>query len=512
MERTTESPPTCFHAFVEAWHRLASLRHVDDVRRELLAGASQLVGARAALFLAYNPDAEVLEVAEVQGPAPVPVGHRLRRGEGISWRAAEEGIHVTGSGDPGGLAYLGVAVREPEGGLLGVVSLYLPGDGAALSPETRETLTLLAEAAGILLARRRSLERVQAEARRSRMLLQLTRVLEASHDPSSMARESLRLLLDLTPYHAGAFFLLEGERYTPSLLLGRYPPEYPQLHAQHPILEERGLANHPGLWQGPLYVRDYARTPHALQPFFQVGLRSVLTAPVRPQGKRFGILALASFGEEIPFRQEDEDLIRSVAKRLEKAIERQDHLHALRRNQETILHVLSRILEYRHLETSGHAKRVVELSLRLGEAVGFPDLEGLELGAYLHDLGKVALPDEVLNKTGPLVTMEWQAMKTHPEVGYEILRDIGLQSQTALNVVLYHHERWDGSGYPKGLKGEEIPLEARIFALADVYDALTHARSYKSAWSPEEAKREIRQKAGKDFDPSLVAVFLDLVP
>ncbi|GAA6751960.1 hypothetical protein Thermus77412_24960 [Thermus antranikianii] len=272
------------------------------------------------------------------------------------------------------------------------------------------------------------------------------------------------------------------------------------------------MAAHPGLWQGPLSVRDYARTPRALQAFLRLGLQSILTAPVRPLGRRFGILALASFGEEIPFRQEDEDLIRSVAKRLEEAIERQEHLHALRRNQETILQVLSRILEYRHLETSGHAKRVVELSLRLGRAVGFPDLGGLELGAYLHDLGKVALPDEVLNKTGPLATMEWQAMKTHPEVGYEILRDIGLQSQTALNVVLYHHERWDGSGYPKGLKGEEIPLEARIFALADVYDALTHERPYKSAWSPEEAKREIRQKAGKDFDPSLVAVFLDLVP
>lgn len=260
------------------------------------------------------------------------------------------------------------------------------------------------------------------------MPLQLTQVLEASHDPSSMARKSLRLLLDLPPYHAGAFFLLESERYKPSLLVGRYPPEHPQLHRQHPVLEGRGLAARPGLWRGPLYLRDYARIPHALQPFLQVGLRSILTAPLRPQGKRFGILTLASFEEEIPFRQEDEDLIRSVARRLEEAIERQEHLHALRRNQETILQVLSRILEYRHLETSGHAKGVVELSLRLGEAVAFPDLEGLELGAYLHDLGKMALPDEVLNKTGPLATMEGQARKTHPEVGYEILRDIGLQT------------------------------------------------------------------------------------
>lgn len=119
-------------------------------------------------------------------------------------------------------------------------------------------------------------------------------------------------------------------------------------------------------------MRDYARTPHALQPFLQMGLRSILTAPVRPQGKRFGILTLDSFGEEIPFRQEDEYEIHSVDKRLEEAIERQEHLHALNRNQETILQVLSHTLKCRHLETRGHVHRVVGLSLRLGEAVAFP--------------------------------------------------------------------------------------------------------------------------------------------
>jgi putative nucleotidyltransferase with HDIG domain len=512
MAITPETPNACFQAFQRAWHYLTSLKRLEEVHRGLLAAVSELVKVRAALYFSYIPEAEALELVEVRGHSPMPLGRRLRRGEGIPWRTASEGVYLVRPQNPGGVAYLGLAVRDPEGSLLGVLSLYLPEDQLNFSSETVESLRLLAEATGIILTRTRAIEQAQAEARRSEMLLQLALALETSYGPFSMAQEALRILLKLTPYHGGAFFLLEEGRLKPALLVGHYPPDYPKLHEKHPIHEGTGLAAHPGLWRGPVYVQDYARYPHALEPFVQVGLRSILTAPVRSHGKRFGILALASFEEEVPFRQEDQNLIHTVAKRLEEALERYAHMETLKKNQETILQVLSRILEYRHLETSGHAKRVVELSLRLGQAVGFPDLEGLGLGAYLHDLGKVALPDDVLNKNGPLVTVEWHTIKSHPEMGYEILRDIGFQSQTALNVVLYHHERWDGSGYPKGLKGEEIPLEARIFALADVYDALTHERPYKPAWSPEEAKREIREKAGKDFDPSLVWVFLDLIP
>ncbi len=149
--------------------------------------------------------------------------------------------------------------------------------------------------------------------------------------------------------------------------------------------------------------------------------------------------------------------------------------------------------------------------MRLGRAVGFPDLEGLRLGAYFHDLGKLALPDEVLRKPAALSTGEWRQVKAHPEVGLEILRNLPFLPKTALNVVLYHHERWDGSGYPKGLRGEEIPLEARIFAVADVYDALISERPYKRAWAPEEAREELRKQAGRTLDPRLVAAFLQLL-
>ena len=222
-------------------------------------------------------------------------------------------------------------------------------------------------------------------------------------------------------------------------------------------------------------------------------------------------MALGSFEERVPYNPKDEKVLRLVAKRLEEALERLSHLRALDLSREAALKALGQVLEYRDLETKGHTERVVELALRLGRAVGFPDLEGLRLGAYFHDLGKLALPDEILRKPTVLHPDEWRVVKTHPQVGLEILKNLPFLPQTALNVVLYHHERWDGSGYPRGLKREEIPLEARIFAVADVYDALLSPRPYKRAWMVEEAKKELGAQAGKGLDPKLVAVFLDLV-
>jgi putative nucleotidyltransferase with HDIG domain len=294
-------------------------------------------------------------------------------------------------------------------------------------------------------------------------------------------------------------------------MAGRYPSGFSRLYVEHPIRFGEGLLGHPRLWEGPIYVEDYATFPGALRPYVEAGLRSALLVPLKPEGRRYGVLALGSFGEKVPHRREDEAVLRVVAKRLEEALERLFHLRVLKSTREAALRALSRVLEYRDLETQGHTERVAELSLRLGQALGFSDLEGLRLGAYFHDLGKLALPDEILRKPTALSTGEWKVVKTHPEVGLEILRNLPFLPQTALNVVLYHHERFDGSGYPFGLKGEAIPLEARIFAVVDVYDALISERPYKRPWSKEEALEELRAQAGKGLDPEVVAKFVEII-
>lgn len=172
----------------------------------------------------------------------------------------------------------------------------------------------------------------------------------------------------------------------------------------------------------------------------------------------------------------------------------------------------ARALELRDQETKGHSDRVTNLTMELARGFGFKDqeLDHMRRGAILHDIGKMGIPDHILLKPGPLDTHEWEVMRLHPVYAYEMLSTISFLTP-ALDIPYYHHEHWDGAGYPYGLKGEQIPLPARIFAVADVYDALTHDRPYHRAWSKENALRYIRDQRGKHFYPPVVDLFVDHV-
>lgn len=181
----------------------------------------------------------------------------------------------------------------------------------------------------------------------------------------------------------------------------------------------------------------------------------------------------------------------------------------LQASYETTLEGWSHALDLRDKETEGHTLRVTELTLRIARAMGFSaeQLVHVRRGALLHDIGKMGVPDQILHKPGPLTEEEWRSMKRHPELAYELLSPIQYLAP-ALDIPHYHHEKWDGTGYPDGLKGEEIPLAARIFAVVDVYDALTSDRPYRASWSKEQALAYIRSEAGRHFDPTVVDIFL----
>lgn len=168
--------------------------------------------------------------------------------------------------------------------------------------------------------------------------------------------------------------------------------------------------------------------------------------------------------------------------------------------------------ELRDPYTAGHSLRVTRQALRLGRAMGLRprSLEALARGTLVHDVGKLEVPDTVLNKPGPLTAEERRLVERHPVAGYDLCARLGFLPEE-LAVVRHHHERWDGTGYPDGLRGEAIPLLARIVAVVDVYDALTSDRAYRPAWSPERARAHIRQNAGTQFDPQVVAAWAHLV-
>lgn len=169
----------------------------------------------------------------------------------------------------------------------------------------------------------------------------------------------------------------------------------------------------------------------------------------------------------------------------------------------------SRALDLRDRETQGHSQRVATIASAIARAMGMPEerVTHLYRGALLHDIGKVGVPDEILFKPGPLNEAEWQVMRMHPVYAENFLSHVAFL-QEALDIPCYHHERWDGSGYPKGLKGEEIPLAARIFAVADVWDALRSDRPYRPNWPEEKVVEYLRANAGRLFDPQVVEVFL----
>jgi response regulator RpfG family c-di-GMP phosphodiesterase len=180
--------------------------------------------------------------------------------------------------------------------------------------------------------------------------------------------------------------------------------------------------------------------------------------------------------------------------------------------QREIIFKLGQIAETRSEETGNHVKRVAEYSKLLAQKINLnkEDINLLFLASPMHDIGKIGIPDSILNKPGKLDPNEWEVMKTHAQIGYEIFKDSSRPILKAASIVSYtHHEKWDGSGYPLGLKGDDIHIFGRVTAVADVFDALGSDRVYKKAWPLENILDFFKKESGKHFDPNLIKIFID---
>ncbi len=228
-----------------------------------------------------------------------------------------------------------------------------------------------------------------------------------------------------------------------------------------------------------------------------VGAVDYLTKPVNAAIVRARVkthLALYSQAQHL------ENLVRSRTEELEQA-----RLH--------VVQCLGRAAEYKDNETGLHVIRMSHYAERLARAAGLPEhfCQVLLHAAPMHDIGKIGIPDRILKKEARLDNTEWDVMRTHPELGAKILGDLETElMQMASTIALTHHERWDGEGYPQGLKGEMIPIEGRIVAIADVFDALTSRRPYKDAWTIDDSLAQMAGERGQQFDPHLMDLFLTL--
>jgi PAS domain S-box-containing protein/putative nucleotidyltransferase with HDIG domain len=213
------------------------------------------------------------------------------------------------------------------------------------------------------------------------------------------------------------------------------------------------------------------------------------------------------------------DYLTMLASQTAIAIDNAELFENLQRSNEELLQAYDSTLEgwvhaldLRDKETEGHSKRVAEITIKMATRMGARpgDMEHFRRGALLHDIGKMGVPDAILLKPGPLTEEEWVIMRKHPQFAAMLLKPIGYLRR-AVDIPLYHHERWDGSGYPDGLKGTDIPLAARIFAIIDVWDALTSHRPYRQAWPVENARKYIQEQAGRQFDPQVVTEFIKML-
>jgi hypothetical protein len=242
---------------------------------------------------------------------------------------------------------------------------------------------------------------------------------------------------------------------------------------------------------------------------------SILCVAIPGRERAIGVIALVRDSTPGPFKGTEVQMVEEMATQAAMAVEQallfakvRSYADEVELSYDSTLKVLMAALDTKDAVTQGHSERVSRLTVALAKEMGVPKerLVDMERGALLHDVGKIGVPDEVLHKPDTLNELEWEAMQKHPLLAGLMVSKVGFLER-ALPILLYHHERYDGSGYPFGLRGEAIPLEARIFAVIDSYDAMTSNRPYREAIEPEEALQEIHRNAGIQFDPQVAEAF-----
>jgi response regulator RpfG family c-di-GMP phosphodiesterase len=361
------------------------------------------------------------------------------------------------------------------------------------------------------------------ETRKHLAQLQALRDIDTAISGSLDARVTLNIFLDKVTTHLGvdaaAILVFNPRSQTLEYLTGRGLRTTALQHTR--LRLGAGYAGQAALERRTISVsnlRDAKGELERSRQFADEEFVSYFATPLVAKGQTQGVLEVFHRQSLMP-DQEWMDFLSTLAGQAAIAIDSTTLFNNLQRANidltmayDTTLEGWSKALDLRDRETEGHTQRVTELSMRLARALGMPDqdLVHVRRGGLLHDIGKMGIPDSILLKPGPLSEEEWGIMRQHPVFAYQLLSPIAYL-RPALAIPYAHHEKWDGTGYPRGLKGDEIPLEARVFAVVDVWDALTSDRPYRPAWPGERAREYIREQAGRHFDPNVAETFLQMI-
>lgn len=505
---------------------LRQARRVDEILPVILDQAIASIGAMDATITLVQPDTGDHLIVLGRGRASLTVGEFIPAGKGLTSQVVQTATHYLNNNfrvqpDEQVVVFSGVTATNAlvivpitaEDHVIGTLGL---GREEPIELNDVRVLSAICDIGGAALHRASLYEQTQRRLQHLRSLREIDKTIASSLD--------LRVTLDIILSQGigqlrvdAASILLMDEQHVLRFAAGQgFRTEVIQ-HSQ--IRFGEGLAGMAAKERGLIFENDLRAsntrwTRGTLSDAEQIVC--YCAAPLIAKGRVIGVLETFHRSNE-PRDVEWREFLLTLAGQAAIAIDNATLFNDLQTSNIGLREAYDRTIEgwahalsLRDMETIEHSRRVTEMTVRLARALGMNEeqLVHVRRGALLHDIGKMAVPDSVLGKTGPLNEDEWAVMRRHPVYAGEMLAGIDFL-HPALPIPTYHHEKWDGSGYPAGLKGRQIPLEARIFAVIDVWDALTSKRPYRDAWPESKAISYLREQAGKQFDPAIVDAFFE---
>jgi len=361
----------------------------------------------------------------------------------------------------------------------------------------------------------------QIPAKELSTLLKVSSALASTLELADVLQLAIESATDVVNLDTGAIYTLENETLFLGATTRPLPDQFPD-ELRHARLYDHPHVKETVITKKPVYLKDARRvvlSPAEKNVVDARQLVSILYFPLVLKEKAIGAFIVGTTGKIRQFSEEEIDLCNILSYQVSLSVanaqlysEAQQAIVDLTEAYDETLEGWSRVLDMRDHVTDQHTHRVADLTVLLASKMGIPESElgDIRRGALLHDIGKMGIPDAILQKPDVLTDSEWRIMQTHPELAYQFLSCINYLVP-ALDIPFCHHEKWDGTGYPRQLKGEAIPLSARIFAVVDVYDALTSDRPYRKAWKKEDALTYIKEQSGKHFFLDAVKAFLEML-
>jgi PAS domain S-box-containing protein len=516
-------------AIAEVGRDISASLQLSIVLERIASHAKELLQVETSAVYLAEPSQAVLRAIAAIGPDAEEIKHDpLKIGEGILGNIAvhqigeivnystadERGITIQGTENIPNEHLMGVPIVS-RNNLSGLIAVWRTGEGLEFRKADLDFLSSLAQQAAIALENARLFEETRQRLAELEVLQTIASALRIAQDPDEALPIILNQLVSLLDITNSLVDLIDPENGDIVTVLAK--GEWEAVSGKR-IPATNSMSNRVIVSRQPFTVNNLADDWMSRHAFVTSAIHALACVPIMAQQQPIGALWVGRqrqksiTPEEVKLLVAIGEMVGNTIQRMKLHEQTVDQAEELALAYEMTLEGWAKALELHDKETAGHSYRVTDLTLQLSRKLGIPESQLMHIhrGVLLHDIGKMGIPDQLLKKTGPLTDDEWDIMRLHPQYAYDLLNPINYL-RPALDIPYCHHERWDGSGYPRGLKGEQIPLPARIFAVVDVYDALSNDRPYRLAWNAEDVIQYISEESGKHFDPQVVEAFFQLM-